>query len=165
MKQFFLMLSFLCLGFTSIQAQFAAGAGLTYQTKFKKAGIALRGEYGINEKIEAAATLNFIFSEKVEGAKTSVWEINLDGHYLKAMESGLIIYPLAGLNFTSVSAKVDTQIIGSFKASTSRIGLNLGGGLKYPLTEMLNLLVEAKGILAGDGSSRVAFLGGVAYHF
>ena len=147
-------------------AQFSAQAGLTYQTKVEKLGIQLKGQYGLSEVLEGALGLNFIFTENGPGVKTTLTEINLDGHYIVLQNDNLTVYPLAGLNFTRSRVKFDDSLFGNaFSTSATKVGLNLGGGVRVPLTEVIQLVGEVRGVLASDNGSRLGIFGGVHYSF
>jgi len=165
MRQTTLCLLFFMATFFSVQAQFSAEAGLTFQTKVKKAGVQVKGVYDVTEKIAGAAGINFIFSESAPGVKTSLTEINLDGHYMLLQEEKFSFYPLAGLNFTRSKVKFDTQVLGDLGVSNTTTGLNVGGGILLPISDAIRIVVEAKGVLAGDNGSRVGLYAGANYAF
>lgn len=165
MRQTILSLFILTATFFTADAQFSAEAGLTFQTKIKKAGIQVKGVYDITEKISGAAGINFIFTETAPEVKNSLTEINLDGHYMLLQEEKFSFYPLAGLNFTRSKVKFDSQVLGDFSASNTTTGLNVGGGILLPISDTIRIVVEAKAIVAGDNGSRVGFYAGANYAF
>ena len=69
------------------------------------------------------------------------------------------LYPLAGLSVLGIKASV----LG-YSASDTEIGLNLGGGVDFDLSERLVLNVEAKYKIGGEWS-RFILSAGVGYKF
>jgi len=165
MRQKMLSLFILMMTFFSASAQFSAEAGLTFQTEIKKAGIQVKGLYQVTEKISGAAGINFIFTENAPGIKTSLTEINLDGHYTLLEKDQFSFYPLAGLNFTRSKVSFDSQFIGDFAGSATKLGLNIGGGIIFPISEVISFVAEAKAVIASENASRLGFYAGANYKF
>lgn len=165
MRQTILSLFILMASFLTANAQFSAEAGLTFQTKIKKAGVQVKGVYDVSETIAGAAGINFIFTESAPGIKTSLTEINLDGHYHLLQQEKFSFYPLAGINFTRSKVKFDGATLGGFSGSSTNVGLNIGGGIKLPLSTVISLIIEAKAVVVGDNGSRVGLYAGANYAF
>lgn len=147
----------------SLSAQLSVGGGLSFGTGIENIGLFARGGYDITDEIRGNATVNFFFGENVEGiVKTSLWTINLDGHYVLVDEDNLAIYGLAGLNIGISRVKFDdpTGIIGSFSDSETNIGLNAGGGVELPL-DAINPFAEVKYVIGGF--DQLVIVAGVRY--
>jgi outer membrane protein X len=123
------------------QAQFAARGGLSYGTEAEHIAIHLGGEYEITEDITGAATFNYYLT----GDDYNYWGLNFDGHYIFEQDSGLELYPLAGLNFSHWG--FDSGIPG-LDFSETKLGLNVGGGVRYPVSDQISLIGEVKYILS-----------------
>lgn len=62
----------------------------------------------------------------------TIWCLDLDYHWVVSNESGSSrFYPLAGLDF-------------KFTSDHAKFGFNLGGGLKFKLTQTLTIFAEMK---------------------
>ena len=178
MKKIFLVMALVLMGISASaqQGEKAAGINLSYGTEHKALGIGVKGQYGITDAIRAEASFDYFL--KKDGL--SMWDINLNVHYLFPLTDKLKVYPLAGLTFTNwkyeetIEIEVDPMFaqylteddltIGSVSGSESKFGVNLGAGLQYDLTEKLALNVEAKYQFVSD-FDQIIFSLGVAYKF
>lgn len=152
----------------SASAQFGLGAGLLYGSE-SELGLTLRAHYDINEQLSAYAGYSVLQSETLEifgvEIETLLTSIDLDGHYHFGGEK-INPYVLAGLNVlrASVSATgVDTE-------SETSMGVNLGGGALYGISDKFNVFGEAKYALNGGGegegdANQFVITGGVQYTF
>lgn len=158
MKLFYTLLFNLIL--LSGTAQFDLGLGLGFGTEISSLGIQARGETGIADGFDGSAQLTYFISSKESGgglvsSKLSLFTIDLDGHYLAIDEEATKVYPLLGLNFSIVTAKVETDLttIGgtsttSAKSSSTEVGVNIGGGGSIELSEGLRGFGEVKYVLS-----------------
>lgn len=124
----------------------SVGAGLAYGTEVEAIGIQANGVYGFTDEIRGAADLTFFFPEQPDNGDYSFWSLNANVHYLFMAEGTTNVYGLGGLNYTTVESSVSSQF-GSFSASASEVGLNLGGGAEFGVG-FGNLFVEAKYIIS-----------------
>jgi outer membrane immunogenic protein len=140
-----LIITVLTFVFCSVNAQFAfkgvgAGIGLGSKSAISDKGESAMG-FGINvnalagltDKIDLAGGIVYYFpSEPVTGTKFSLFTISVDGHY-KLTEN---FYGLAGLNIGM--AKATATFMGySASASDTKMGINLGAGANFDLSESL----------------------------
>lgn len=75
------------------------------------------------------------------------WDLNLNVHpYVIPMKYGMHIYPIVGLTFTHRHWSDDIPLIpGEIKhGDEGRIGLNIGGGFQYDITENISAIYEVK---------------------
>ncbi|HEY9125260.1 MAG TPA: outer membrane beta-barrel protein [Bacteroidales bacterium] len=148
------------------------GAGLALGSK---AAISDEGDdkmgFGINinalaqivEKIDAEVSLSYYFpSEPVDGIKFQLTTISLNGHYNFIAEKNMTVYGLAGLNYSI--GKVEMERFGtSISDDESEIGLNLGAGGAFGITDNIDLTGQV-GYTFGDADQ--LFLNvGVMYKF
>lgn len=148
------------------QGEIRAGLGLTLGTK---AGVSDTGEskigfglspsveYLITDVISGNASYDFYFKSSVGGADFSFSYFNIEGKYY-FMTDDLQVYGLAGLGIGMVKTK-----FGGVSDSDSEVGLNIGGGVNLPLTDVLSFNGELKYQTAGDG--QLAIKAGVFYTF
>lgn len=135
---------------TAQEGEMRVGGGLALGTKAavdesgSKAGIGINvgGEYFVSDVISVAPSFTYFFPSSVTifGTKleTQASSINLDGRYYFG-DSDVQLYGLAGIGIGLASAKV-----GGESDSDSKVGLNLGVGLNYPLSDGMFLNGQAK---------------------
>lgn len=145
MKKTVLIIAFLLVslcGFT----QTKIGAQLSYGTE-TELGVGAKGSFKITDEIHASPSINYFFGESAKGISSFVLSVNLDGHYLFPIDKAMAFYPLAGLNFTRVSATVSSLGV-SETVSKNKFGLNLGGGFNYEFTPSIVGVAEIKYVVS-----------------
>ena len=94
-----LMMSMMAL---SVSAQFSLGPALIYGSD-TDLGFGLKAEFSVADKITASPSFAFLSSSSIDFVgttiKTSINELNLDGHYSLSDDGTINWYGLAGLNF------------------------------------------------------------------
>lgn len=150
------------------QGKFAVGINGLYGTQIKSFAVGAKVQYDITSHFRAEDAFNYFF--KKDGV--SMWENNVNVHYLFYLGEKFRIYPLAG--FTIVGTKIDTksavpaeyqQYIGDAgKSSKTYFGGNVGGGIEYLITPHLAVGVEGKYSIVKDVDQAVFGLG-VTYKF
>ncbi len=150
------------------QGKFAVGINGLYGTQIKSFAVGAKVQYDITSHFRAEDAFNYFF--KKDGV--SMWENNVNVHYLFYLGEKFRIYPLAG--FTIVGTKIDTksavpaeyqQYIGDAgKSSKTYFGGNVGGGIEYLITPHLAVGVEGKYSIVKDVDQGVFGLG-VTYKF
>ena len=150
------------------QGKFAVGINGLYGTQIKSFAVGAKVQYDITSHFRAEDAFNYFF--KKDGV--SMWENNVNVHYLFYLGEKFRIYPLAG--FTIVGTKIDTksavpaeyqQYIGDAgKSSKTYFGGNVGGGIEYLITPHLAVGVEGKYSIVKDVDQAVCGLG-VTYKF
>jgi hypothetical protein len=144
---FFVALSF------NANAQFDIGGGLIFNSEAAPdLGLNARVQFGVAEILVIAPAINYYF--KTLGL--NVLEVNGDVHYPFAVGESINVYPLGGLSLSRFSG---------FGNSNSRLGLNLGGGVNFGITDSLKGFGELKTILVfdGDGYSPIVLSAGVLF--
>lgn len=150
MKKNLLKLTFLgfflfALSFNS-DAQIRVGGGLVFNAETAPdLGLNFRAEVGIGDAIVIAP--NFTYYFKTFGI--TVTEINGDVHYPFDITESVTVYPLGGLNVSSIG---DTKI-----------GINLGGGAQFGISDNLRVFAELKYIALIEFYSPVVIGGGVLF--
>ena len=142
------------------QIDILAGAGFSYGTAAKTIGLHLRGDVDITE--EWGGSLNIIPYFK-SGQK--YWEINFDARYIFYKTDPWTIYALAGLNLSTVGVKglSGFGVLGVTGISSTKVGLNLGGGARYAIAPNISLLGEIKYIVSSFDQLVITVAG--LYHF
>ncbi len=165
MKKFMLLfVAAMCVAVTSttqVQAQekgdMAAGVQFALGTgdSFTNVGLGAKFQWNVIDRLRLEPSFNFFFKKDF----VSMWDFNANVHYQFPVGGKVDLYPLAGLSVLGTKASV----LG-FSASDSEIGLNLGGGVDFDLSERLVLNVEAKYKIGGEWS-RFILSAGVGYKF
>ena len=131
-------------------AQVRVGGGFTYGTKFEKPGLFARGEFQIpNKDLGIVASGHFYFpkEDKNLGVSDSRVAFNLDGMYTFAGNDFLDIYGLGGLNVMRATRKITGF---DDKATDTKFGFGVGGGIRYKLESNLVPMAEMKYINGGQ---------------
>jgi len=147
-------------------AQINAGGGITYGTEQKTIGFNLRGQYNIWENVDIVGGLTFYLPHKEKqtlifttvNSKTTMWSFDVDGHYNFDLIDKLKAYPIAGLNISGVSVEVNSN-----KVSDTEVGLNIGAGATYEITNKLAGLFEIKYTIGNYDQAVIGI--GVLYGF
>lgn len=131
-------------------------AGLTFPATSEKLGLNVGAKYGITPEIDAEAALSLFAPTKVGDSKFNIWMLDLNGHYNFEVQDGFIAYPLAGLNFTGATSKV-----GDTRAGNTELGLNIGGGAMYQISDPLKVFLDLRYVLGNADQAIIGF--GVYY--
>ncbi len=130
-----------------------AGAGLVYATEIGNIGITINGVYSFSEQWEGA----FAYSHIFEKDYVTFNIFDFDAHYVfHQQDERMNFYGIGGLAITSTKIEIPAIQLGAFSTpstsvSDSSVGLNLGVGMNYKLSDKLNLAPEARFTIM-DGS-------------
>ena len=113
----------------------ALGVNLSYGTEIENIGIGVKGQYFLTDALRAEASFDYFLKKD----HLSMWDINLNLHYLFEVASNAYVYPLAGIGYTSWKASAF-----GYSATDNKIAINLGGGFQYDFTETIFFDVEGK---------------------
>ena len=176
MKNLFLF-AFIIFSTTFAKAQWQAGGGLIFGTEIENLGLQLKGVYSLDEQVEdskfdVAGEFSYFFPDNttvdfgnfgsIEN-KVTLWALNFNAHYDLLEEENLILYPLAGLNIASITAKSENSQGEDFSDTDTELGLNLGIGAKTMLTDNLAGYGEIKYVISDF--DQAVFSAGVLYSF
>lgn len=172
MRKLFLtaVIALLSIGAYAQKGQAYLGGQLAYPTEIESLGIGVKGGYGITDAIRAQATFDYFLKKN----NVSWWDLNLDVHYLFPLGNNIKVYPLAGLTYLHASVDGFTQTVNTPDGSVTvgsnesysdgNLGLNLGGGFQYDLTDKLALNAEVKFQIIKNTNQGV-ISAGLAYKF
>ncbi|MDR1594803.1 MAG: porin family protein [Prevotellaceae bacterium] len=125
--------------------EIGSGDGLT--------NIGLGGKFQYNVikplRLEGSATYFFPKKWRAEGSvmssKISMWDFSANAQYLFFLSDKFVLYPLAGLSLCGAETKTRNTNNGSwYNSSTSKAGLNIGGGIDVKITDNLVFNAELK---------------------
>ena len=148
-----LALAALFLFFTSLSySQFThVGVAAGYGTEIKEPGFGAYGIFSVNEEIKIVPNLMYYLPHKVttdDGTqKYSWWSINVDGDYIIVNQGNTRFYGIMGLTFISITGEQDEVISGQpfeDKLTMQKLGLNIGAGVRFPVSEYIAPFAEVK---------------------
>jgi len=150
-----LTVAFVMVGFCSAFAQeagdkaigtnFVVGVG----NNFTNMGIGAKFQYNVIKPIRGEGSFTYFFSKD----EVSFWDLSVNAHYVLSVMEKVNVYPLAGLGLVGLKdsggQKIDlggavVQNTNDGSYNQTFLGLNLGGGAEYKLTDQLYLNAELK---------------------
>jgi len=135
-----LLIATLCITSNIANAQFGIGPMLVYGSQ-TELGFGVKAKFGATDQIQISPSFALLESTEIFGIKATSSEINADAQYYFNPDANTQIYGLAGLNM--VFAKLSgSGVIES--ESSSEIGLNLGGGAEFSISESIMGFAQAK---------------------
>jgi outer membrane immunogenic protein len=130
-------------------------------------GINIFGLAGIKEKIDIEAGIDYFLPSSQKfmtvDIKKTFMTINVNGHYNFLSADALKAYGLVGLGLGMVTAEAPNPLGGTISSSDAKIGLNLGAGADYKLTDNISAIGQI-GYTAG-GADQLFIHAGVVYLF
>lgn len=129
--------------------------GAAYGLEAEAAGFQVGALYGITDNIRGDADFTYFFPDSPDGVDNSLYEININGHYLFLAEETTAVYALAGINY--LHQKVSN---GNMSFSASETGLNIGGGAEFGVG-FGGVYIEAKYALSSY--DQLAIAGGLRF--
>ncbi len=125
MKKFFLMCC-MALMSTSLFAQVGTsyvGVNANYclKSSYKPFGIGVKFQHEFMTNVRGEASFNYFFKKE----HATLFDVNINGHYLLHVTDGFTIYPLAGVGYVN-------QKIEGFDSDGKFCG-NLGAGVEFPI--------------------------------
>jgi hypothetical protein len=153
MKTIFMAILFISVFPLYMCGQFThAGIAGGYGTNVKEPGLGLFGMYTINEQIKIVPNIMYYLPNEIttnEGTQTFSWLIfNLDGEYVIIDQGAFQAYGLMGLGLISLRGEQDEPPFEDTKY-LYKMGLNVGAGIRLPVSGKLSPFAEVKMIL-GD---------------
>ena len=151
-----IILILLLISSISFAQEYRGGGGFSYGTVAKNAGLNFRGDIRFQNLWSVTPHFNWFFSKEKAGI-TKRWNaLNIDGHYIFTLEEFWTIYPIAGINFATVSQKVNDITYSNFD-----IGINLGFGSEYNFAKRLSGFGEVKYVISNADQAVITL--GVLY--
>jgi len=139
-------------------AQIRLGPFLAYGEELGLWGLGAHAEVALNEKMSLSPVFTQYFPEDLDENRRSAWELNANLNYYVITGDVGYLYGLAGLNFTHIKTK--TPVLGSTELvdKDGNVGLNLGIGTMFRLTDVSYPFAEAKYVV-GSYSQFAVFVG------
>lgn len=130
-----ILLTLLLAGVISLaSAQTRVGGFLGYGSDIENLCIGGLGEFFINEKMAISPNLTLFFPKNVGFGKITWWELNANFNYYFIPEGTVSLYGIAGLNFATVKYKYNDAFFNGSSVSNTELGLNLGIGTNFEIS-------------------------------
>ena len=120
-------------------------------------GFNLGGEYFVTDIISVAPSYTYFFKDEIDeggfNASFRLSALNFDGRYYFLTEE-VNVYGLLGASLLFGKFESEVNFFGvrsSVEDTDSEFGINIGGGLVYPLDDSFSLGGQVKYQTAGDG--------------
>lgn len=141
MRKIFLTIA-IVLGVSQFaKAQTDLGVGILVGTG--TTAIEAKANFNVTDVISISPSVDYFLVDS--DFDYSLFMIGVDGHYNFELNDDFTAYPIVGLNYFFVS--------GDGYSGGSDIGLSVGGGATYGLSDSMKLYAEAKYIRTGFGLS------------
>ena len=124
------------------KAQTDVGAGVLVGA-YSNLAVEVKANFNVTDDISISPSFDYFLVDSAYDY--TMFMISADGHYNFEVSDGFVAYPLLGFNYFNISS--DGFSYGS------GIGLNIGGGATYSLSDSMKLYVEAKYVRSGFGLS------------
>ncbi len=131
-----------------VQAAYSSGDGAS------NFGLGAKFRYNVTTPIRLEGSFTYF----LESDHLSMWDLSANAQWLFPVADQVTVYPLAGLGV--FGAKVDVKGFGN--ESDSELGLNLGGGADFGITDSMAITAELKYNTAYE---QLVLSAGVAFKF
>ena len=129
----------------------AAGLNLLYGTEIESLGLGAKYQYDVLDRLRIEGSFNYFFErDHIHG-----WDLNATAMYLFPLSSNFTLYPLAGPTIANA---------GGYGNTTTKFGLNLGGGCEYHINYNWKINLDARYSIVSDIDQAVIGIG-AAYKF
>lgn len=125
-----------------VKAQTDVGAGILLGA-YNNLAVEAKANFNVTDAISISPSLDYFLVDS--SYDYTMFLISADGHYNFEVSEDFTAYPLVGLNYFNISGE-------GYSWGTG-IGLNIGGGATYSLSDSMKLYAEAKYIRTGFGLS------------
>jgi outer membrane immunogenic protein len=137
----------LALSANDALAEPRVGAALVYATDIEEVGLQLNGYYGLGDVLpglRVGAEFSYYFAED----PLTFWTLDLNGQYRFIEPGPFGAYGIAGLDIAHAAVDLDLGPLGDASSSSTEIGLNLGIGAEYAVTENVEIYAEVKYVIS-----------------
>lgn len=93
-------------------------------------GVGVKGLYELNESFSIAPGFTYFFPSAPDGFDITKYAFDIDAHYNFVKSETLKVYAIGGLNYSYSDLSVDLGDYGSVDGSDSKVGFDLGAGLR-----------------------------------
>lgn len=135
MKKIFITLCvvLVSLGASAQKGEQNIGAHVLYGMQMSNIGLGVKYQNCITDVVRLEAVGDYY----LETDGYSMFDVNVNGHYLFPLSDKITAYPLVGINYTNWKN-------GNSDSRNSGVGLNVGGGVQYKLADKICIGAELK---------------------
>jgi len=158
MKKLCFLAVMLLISLTTVfaqQGEKSIGVNLGYGSEIESLKLGVNFKYNFSDQFRVAPSFDYFFEKN----HVTLWGINADANYLFNVADGINVYPLAGLALIGASY---SGILGN--SSDTELGINLGGGVDFRLTDEVDFNIEAKYQIL-DHWDQLVLSFGISYRF
>lgn len=130
------------------------GAHLLYGTDMSNIGLGVKYQNNVTDVIRIEGVVDYYLKKD----DFTMFDVNVNGHYLFPLTDKVIAYPLVGINYTRWKLSdifsfddddydypyIDEDEDYDDDINDGSIGLNIGGGIQYKLTDKIRVGAELK---------------------
>ena len=136
-----LCVALITLGASAQKGEQNVGAHVLYGTDAGNIGFGVKYQKNITDAIRLEAVGDYYL--KSDGV--SMFDVDINGHYLFPLSDKITAYPLVGINYTDWKEDRYIEVTDvEFEYASVGFGLNLGGGIQYKLTDKIRIGAELK---------------------
>ena len=155
-----LCIALVTIGASAQKGEQNVGAHVLYGTDASNIGIVVKYQNNITDVIRLEAVGDYYL--KTDGF--SMFDVNVNGHYLFPLSDKVIAYPLVGINYTSWKQESfisygEEHNDYDIDIKDTSIGLNIGGGVQYKLTDKIRIGADLKYQTISGASTAVIGVG------
>lgn len=133
----------------------AVGGNIMYELgDYNNLGLTGKFQWNVTDALRLEPSASYYFEKNYY----NMWDINANLHYIFKITDTFNLYPLGGISIVGMS-------ISEADYSDTQLGLNIGGGLEYKLTQSLSLGAELRYQGLGDWEDRITIGFGLTYRF
>jgi len=112
------------------QTPIRVGGLLGFGSEIESLALGGVAEFMIKENMGISPQLVFFFGKDQGEFKTSLWELNANFNYY-FMQEEVDLYGIGGINIASWKTKTDFNFFDNYEVSGTELGLNLGLGANF----------------------------------
>ena len=122
-------------------------------------GLGGKFQYNVTNPVRLEADVDYWFKSNY----IEMFDVTANVHYLFNVGSKAKVYPLVGIGYGRVKASLDFLGV-SLSAAESKLLVNVGAGIEYPISQSVSLGAEIKYQYVSE-FSRLPISVGLTYHF
>lgn len=141
----------------NMKGDIGVGLGVAYGFDLEEMGVNVNFNYSITDEIRSAVDFTYYLAD----SEFTIWEANINAHYMLVNDQALRLYALAGIQYYSF--EFEFEFLGSkISAEDDGIGFNIGAGIEYNLGGVV-LFAEPK--FTVSGLEQLNLTAGVRFNF
>lgn len=141
----------------NMKGDMGVGLGVAYGFDLEEMGVNVNFNYSFTNEIRSAVDFTYYLAE----SEFTIWEANLNAHYMLVNDQALRLYALAGVQYYKF--EFEFEFFGAkIAAEDDGIGFNIGAGVEYDLGGVV-LFAEPK--FTVSGLEQLNLTAGIRFNF